>query len=76
MERKTEERSTETARRISIRRKVMQVLARHSSRWPFPRLATLQEANLPDTSSFLIIVRPFSALDSVALRRVDAVNNE
>lgn len=57
MERKTEERSTETARRISIRWKVRQVLGAGLIAlglfldWPPP-----QEANLPDTSSFLIIV--------------------
>ena len=57
MERETEEGSTETARRISIRWKVMQVLGAALIAlglfldWPPP-----QEANLPDTSSFLIIV--------------------
>jgi hypothetical protein len=57
MEQKAEERSTETARRISIRWKVVQLLGGVLVAmgllldWPPP-----QEANLPDTSSFLIIV--------------------
>jgi hypothetical protein len=57
MERKTEESSTETARRISIRWKVLQGLGAILIAmglfidWPPP-----QEANLPDTSSFLIIL--------------------
>ncbi|MBX3331670.1 MAG: hypothetical protein KF722_14775 [Nitrospira sp.] len=57
MERKTEERSTETARRLSIRWKVLQALGAILMAmgffvdWPPP-----QETNLPDTSSFLIIV--------------------
>lgn len=57
MERRTEERSTETAQRISIRWKVLQALGAALIAlglfvdWPPP-----QEANLPDTSSFLIIL--------------------
>ena len=57
MERKTEEKSTETARRISIRWKVLQALGAILIAmglvvdWPAP-----QEASLPDTSSFLIIL--------------------
>jgi hypothetical protein len=57
MERKTEENSTEMAGRILIRWMVLQVLGATLIamglfiEWPPP-----QEANLPDTSSFLIIV--------------------
>lgn len=57
MGKKTEERSMETTRRISIRWKVLQALGAILIAmglfvdWPPP-----QEANLPDTSSFLIIV--------------------
>jgi hypothetical protein len=57
MERRTEEKSTEMARRISIRWKVLQALGAILIAmglvvdWPPP-----QEASLPDTSSFLIIL--------------------
>lgn len=57
MERKAEEGSQETFRRISIRWKVLQALGAVLIAlglfvdWPPP-----QEAGLPDTSSFLIIV--------------------
>lgn len=57
MERKTEENSTEMAGRISIRWMALQALGAILIAmglfidWPPP-----QEANLPDTSSFLIIV--------------------
>ncbi|WHZ28106.1 MAG: hypothetical protein OJF51_002904 [Nitrospira sp.] len=57
MERKTEEDSMEMAKRISIRWMVLQALGAILIAlglffdWPPP-----QEANLPDTSSFLIIV--------------------
>ena len=57
MERKTEEGPMETARRISIRWKVLQALGATLIAmglfldWPPP-----QEASLPDTSSFLVIV--------------------
>jgi len=57
MERRTEEGSTETDQRISIRWKVLQTLGAALIAlglfvdWPPP-----QEANLPDTSSFLIIL--------------------
>jgi hypothetical protein len=57
MKSKTEESSTETAARISIRWKVLQGLGAILIAiglfidWPPP-----QEANLPDTSSFLIIL--------------------
>jgi hypothetical protein len=57
MERRTEEGSTETDQRISIRWKVLQALGAVLIAlglfvdWPPP-----QEASLPDTSSFLIIL--------------------
>jgi hypothetical protein len=57
MERRTEERSTETDQRISVRWKVLQALGAVLIAlglfvdWPPP-----QEASLPDTSSFLIIL--------------------
>lgn len=57
VERKAEEGSTETARRISIRWKVLQALGALFLAlslfidWPPP-----QEAGLPDTSSFLAIL--------------------
>ena len=57
MERRTEERSTETDQRISVRWKVLQALGAVLIAlglfvdWPPP-----QEASLPDTSSFMIIL--------------------
>jgi hypothetical protein len=57
MERRTEEGSTEPDQRISVRWKVLQVLGAVLIAlglfvdWPPP-----QEAGLPDTSSFLIIL--------------------
>lgn len=57
MARTSEDNSAETARRISIRWKVMQALGAilvalgFFADWPPP-----QEAGLPDTSTFLIIV--------------------
>ncbi|HEX5545334.1 MAG TPA: hypothetical protein VFX10_07535 [Nitrospira sp.] len=57
MERRTQEGSTETDQRISVRWKVLQALGAVLIAlglfvdWPPP-----QEAGLPDTSSFLIIL--------------------
>jgi hypothetical protein len=57
VEKQSEDKSYETERRISIRWKVMQALGAilialgFFIDWPPP-----QEANLPDTSSFLIIL--------------------
>jgi hypothetical protein len=57
MERKTEEKSMETARRISIRWKVLQALgAVLIAMGLFVDWQPPQEASLPDTSSFLIIL--------------------
>jgi hypothetical protein len=57
MERKTGESTTETARRISIRWKVLQALgATLIAMGLFADWPPQQEAGLPDTSSFLIIV--------------------